>query len=67
MAIKNKKPASLVPTTIELIVPLEPYKIYIYKQRKKNLLTPIPFTFKHNYKYILPLINNNDQTTISTV
>jgi hypothetical protein len=67
MAIKKKKPVLLVPTTIELIVPLEPYKIYIYKQRKSNLLTPIPYTFKHNYQYILPLIQKNDQTTILTV
>lgn len=67
MAIKKKKPVSLVPTTIELIIPLEPYKIYIYKQRKSNLLTPIPYTFKPNYQYILPLIQNNDKTTILTV
>ena len=67
MAIKKKKPVPLVPATIELIVPLEPYKIYIYKQRKNNLLTPIPYTFKPNYKYILPLIQNNDQTRIHTV
>jgi len=67
MAIKKKKPVPLIPKTIELIIPLEPYKIYIYKQRKSNLLTPIPYTFKHNYQYILPLIKNNDQTTILTV
>jgi hypothetical protein len=67
MAIKKKKPDPLVPKTIELIIPLEPYKIYLYKQRKKNLLTPIPYTFKSNYQYILPLIQNNDQTTILTV
>jgi hypothetical protein len=67
MAIKKKKPVPLIPKTIELIIPLEPYKIYIYKQRKNNLLTPIPYTFKPNYQYILPLIQNNDQTTILTV
>jgi len=67
MAIKKKKTEPLVPKTIELIIPLEPYKIYLYKQRKKNLLTPIPYTYKPNYKYILPLIKNNDQTRIYTV
>jgi hypothetical protein len=67
MAIKKKKAVELVPKTLELIIPLEPYKIYIYKQRKKNLLTPIPYTYKPNYKYILPIIFNNDQTTIHTI
>ena len=65
--MKNKKKLELVPKTLELIIPLEPYKIYLYKQRKKNLLTPIPYTYKPNYKYILPLIQNNDQTTIHTI
>ena len=47
--------------------PIEPYvpkpdtKIYIYIQKHKNRLTPIPYKFKLNYKYIIDIIKNEKQ------
>jgi hypothetical protein len=43
----------------EAYVPKPDNVLYLHRQGKPNRLTPIPYTWKPNYHYILPLINEH--------
>ena len=59
--------AKKIITNVVPYVPREHNEIYIYIQRKKNLLTPIPYKYKPCYKYLLPLIpKQNDKARLHT-
>ena len=54
----SQKKLTLVPKE-EKYTPKEDNKIYIYIQRKKNLLTPIPYVWRPNYQYVIDIIKSS--------